>query len=178
MEVWDLYKEDRTLSGKTHVRGEELPNELYHLVIHVWIRNSKGEFVVAQRSGKLLRSPMLWECVGGSVLKGESSVDGAVREVEEELGIRLRPEFGKLVFSQVRKTVDGEKYNDILDVWLFEYDGEIPLEEATTNEVAYAAWMNLEQIKRLQEHQCFMKNMDYFFERADEFREKKKHCMQ
>lgn len=43
----------------------------------------------ARRKQALL--PLMWECVGGSVLRGESSVDGAVREVKEEVGIDLSP---------------------------------------------------------------------------------------
>lgn len=42
-EIWDLYDENRELLGKDHVRGEQLPIDGYHLVVHVWIRNSKGE---------------------------------------------------------------------------------------------------------------------------------------
>lgn len=41
-EIWDLYDENRKLLGKDHVRGEQLPIDGYHLVVHVWIRNSKG----------------------------------------------------------------------------------------------------------------------------------------
>lgn len=40
-EIWDLYNENRELLGKDHVRGEQLPIDGYHLVVHVWIRNSK-----------------------------------------------------------------------------------------------------------------------------------------
>ena len=39
-EIWDLYNENRELLGKDHVRGEQLPIDRYHLVVHVWIRNS------------------------------------------------------------------------------------------------------------------------------------------
>ena len=39
--------------------------------------------------------------------------------------------------SSVRKTrkiIDGKIYNDIMDIWLFEYDGEVDLGNATTDE--------------------------------------------
>ena len=39
-EIWDLYDENRELLGKDHVRGEQLPIDGYHLVVHVWIRTS------------------------------------------------------------------------------------------------------------------------------------------
>lgn len=34
-EIWDLYDENRHIIG-THIRGNELPPEGYHLVVHVW----------------------------------------------------------------------------------------------------------------------------------------------
>ena len=79
-EIWDLYDENRELLGKDHVRGEQLPIDGYHLVVHVWIRNSKGEYLISQCSANRPTFPLMWECVGGSVVKGEDSVQGAIRE--------------------------------------------------------------------------------------------------
>ena len=35
------------LLGKDHIRGEQLPIDGYHLVVHVWIRNSKGQYLIS-----------------------------------------------------------------------------------------------------------------------------------
>lgn len=50
MEIWDLYTEKRERTGTTHPRGEKIPDGFYHLVVHVWIRNSEGKYLIAQRS--------------------------------------------------------------------------------------------------------------------------------
>lgn len=84
-EIWDLYNENRELLGKDHIRGEQLPIDGYHLVVHVWIRNSKGEYLIAQRSANRTAFPLIWECVDGSVVKGEDSLQGALREAKEEV---------------------------------------------------------------------------------------------
>ena len=55
--------------------------------MHVWIRNSKGEYLISQRSANRPTFPLMWECVGGSVVKGEDSMQGAIREAKEEVGI-------------------------------------------------------------------------------------------
>ncbi|MCI8609003.1 MAG: NUDIX domain-containing protein [Firmicutes bacterium] len=123
MEKWDLYTKYREKTGKEHLRGERIPEGFYHLVVHVWIRNSKGEYLMAQRAANRPTFPLMWECAGGSVLMGESSIDGALREVKEEVGLDLEQKAGKLVFSKIRNS-------DIMDVWLFNYDGELQLEAA------------------------------------------------
>ena len=166
-EIWDLYNENRELLGKDHVRGEQLPIDGYHLVVHVWIRNSKGEYLISQRSANRPTFPLVWECADGSVIKGEDSLQGALREVKEEVGVDLLPEKGHVILSDIKKIEFGKVVNKIVDVWLFEYDGEVDLSNATTDEVAQVAWMNREQIKELFEHNMFVETLEYFFTEVD-----------
>lgn len=169
-EIWDLYDENRELLGKDHVRGEQLPIGGYHLVVHVWIRNSKGEYLIAQRSANRPTNPLMWECVDGSVVKGEDSLQGVLREVKEEVGIDLLPEKGQVVLSDIKKIEFGKVVNKIVDVWLFDYDGEVDLGNATTDEVAQVAWMNREQIKELFDANMFVETLEYFFTEVDKER--------
>jgi 8-oxo-dGTP diphosphatase len=164
MELWDLYDEQRRLVGTDHIRGEELPDNCFHLVVHVWIKNSKGEYLISQRAADRPTFPLLWECVGGSVLKGETSLQGALREVKEEVGLDLDGRTGKVIFTKIRKTVGQVKCNDIMDVWLFPYNGEVLLEKATTREVSQTRWASYEDIRKLWEQNLFVPSLDYFFE--------------
>lgn len=163
MEIWDLYNEHRELTGRDHIRGEKVPQGFYHLVVHIWIRNSKGEYLISQRSADRPAYPLMWECVGGSVTKGEDSLTGALRETKEEVGLTLSPEVGKLVYSVVGRVVNGVKFTDIVDVWLFEYDGPVSLEQATTKEVAQTVWMTREQIRELFDTGKMVHTLSYFF---------------
>ncbi len=165
MELWDLYNEKGERIGRDHIRGEEIPEGCYHLVVHVWIRNSKGEYLISQRSADRPTFPLMWECVGGSVTKGEDSLTGALRETQEEVGVVLTPENGMRVFSQVRDYVNGERFADILDVWQFSYDGPVCLESATTCEVAQTVWMTKGQIKELFDAGKLVQTLNYFFNR-------------
>ena len=169
MEVWDLYSEEREVIGE-HIRGTELPEDGFHLVVHVWIRNSAGKYLMAQRSANKPTFPLMWECVGGSVLKGETSIHSAMREVQEEVGLNLRPEDGRLLSTKIRRTIDGKRYNDIVDVWLFQYDGEVPLENATTDEVEQIRWMDRAEIEVLRQENRLVysiKDLSYFFDKME-----------
>lgn len=169
MELWDLYNVRRELTGRDHIRGEEIPQGYYHLVVHVWIQNSKGEYLISQRSADRPTLPLMWECVGGSVMKGEDSLTGALRETQEEVGLKLSPENGKMVYSVVGRVINGVKFADILDVWLFQYDGPISLEQATTHEVAQAAWMTKDQMKELFTSGKLVYTLGYFFDLCGEW---------
>ena len=166
MEIWDLYNRNREIIGE-HIRGTEMPEGGYHLVVHIWIRNSEGKYLMTQRSANKKTYPLAWECVGGSVLKGEESLHAALREVHEEVGIVLSPEDGRKVMTQIRDFAGKVRVNDINDVYLFEYDGLIPLAEATTDEVAQAEWMSRDEIMELYRNGDMVKvikDLSYFME--------------
>lgn len=127
MEIWDIYDGNRRKTGRTAVRGEELKAGEYHLVVHVWVMNAKGEFLLTKRSPDK-SFPGMWECTGGSALAGEDSREAALREVREETGLILDPACGKIVMTLKRK-------DNFADVWLFrtEYDvGNVRLQEGET----------------------------------------------
>ena len=129
MEKWDLYNAKREKSGITVCRGEIIPKGLYHLSVSVWIVNQQGQYLLSQRHPKK-QYPLYWECTGGSVLSGETSLQGAIREVKEELGILLTPGSEKLIYQSRRENVQ-----DFYDVWLFHKD--IKIEEMRLQETEY-----------------------------------------
>ena len=75
----------------------------------------------------------------------------ALRETKEEVGIDLPAESEKIKYSVVGRIVNEAKFADIVDAYVFEYDGDIDLNKATTAEVAQAKWMSLNEIRVLYE---------------------------
>ncbi len=110
MESWDLYTKYRKKTGKEHIRGEQIQEGYYHLVVHVWIQNKKGEYLISQRAANRPIFPLMWECVGNSVLKGKKVLTG-IREAKEEVGIVLEPSQGKKLFSKIRDVIDGQPFS-------------------------------------------------------------------
>lgn len=154
-EIWDIYDQDRKLTGRTQRRGDSLALGDYHLVVHVWMRNSKGEFLISQRAATK-GYPLMWECTGGSALSGDDSITAAMREVEEELGLVVSPNNGVCLLTQM-----GD--NDFCDVWLFNQDfciKEVVLQE---NETIDAKWASLAEIKQMMSEGEFIA-FDYFNE--------------
>lgn len=46
-ELWDLYTADREKTGEFHIRGNELPDGKYHIVVSVWIKNREGKYIIS-----------------------------------------------------------------------------------------------------------------------------------
>lgn len=140
MEKWDLYNAKREKSGITVCRGEIIPKGLYHLSVSVWIVNQQGQYLLSQRHPKK-QYPLYWECTGGSVLSGETSLQGAIREVKEELGILLTPGSEKLIYQSRRENVQ-----DFYDVWLFHKDIKIEEMRLQETEVVDVQWVNPDKL--------------------------------
>jgi len=144
-EYYDLLDENRNLIGKRHKRGESLPQGSYHLVVCSWIVNSKGEFLIAQRSHNKSIAPGIWETPGGSVLSGEDSLTATIREAQEEIGINLLAENG-VVFASYHEE------NCFFDHWLFRQEfnlSDLVLQEDETINVRIATQTEiLELIKQ------------------------------
>ncbi len=162
-EIWDLYNGKREKLGREHVRGERIPDGMFHLVVHVWVRDSNGEYLLSRRAPTRPTYPLLLECVGGSVLKGESSLEGAMREVYEEIGIRPKPSLFRHVHTKLRDTINGVRFGDIMDVYILEYDGDADLAAAPTDEVSETVRVTREELNALWQAGKLVPTLDYFF---------------
>ena len=149
-EIWELLDENGNKVGKA-VPRKDMPEGFYHLGADVWIINSKNEILIQKRSPQKRNEPNVWAMTGGSVIKGEDSLQTIEREVKEELGIDLDMKNIKLV----------KKYK-IGDVWLDTYivRQEINLEDIIMQkeEVCDVKWATFDEIEELYHSQQFMKN--------------------
>ena len=84
-EEWELYDAQGSRTGQKIKRGEPIPPGSYHRVVSVWLVNGKTEVLLSQRHPEK-SYPLLWECTGGCVIAGETSLEGAVREVRGRAG--------------------------------------------------------------------------------------------
>jgi len=88
MEIWDAYdKNFEKIEGVTLVRGEKIPEGMYHLVSDVIVRHTDGTYLLMQRDSKKHFGGMWEATAGGSALQREDPLDCAIRELGEETGI-------------------------------------------------------------------------------------------
>ena len=166
MELWDLYTENRVRTGKTVDRSMygHIWEDYFHLWVQVWIKNSKGQYVFSQRAADKNTDPLKWECVAGHSLAGETSVDAAVREAKEEVGITLDPAKGIKLLTRIRERVDGISHFNIHDVWLFESDEKPNLSKALTpEEVAKTGYRSLDEIVEMYKNGETTENIRYAY---------------
>lgn len=88
MELWDGYdKNFEKIEGLTLVRGEKIPDGVYHLVSEILVRHTDGTYLLMQRDSRKSYGGMWEASAGGSALQGEDALGCAIRELREETGI-------------------------------------------------------------------------------------------
>jgi len=88
MEIWDGCLIDGTLANRDLIRGEPIPQGLYHLASEILVRHTDGDYLLMRRDPRKTNYGGYYEATaGGSALKGENKVSCAIRELWEETGI-------------------------------------------------------------------------------------------
>ena len=142
MEYWDLYDAERRSLGRVHQRGVALPPGAYHLVVSIWTINANNEILLTLRSPDKDLFPDCWENTAGSVLAGETSRQGAVRELFEETGIVVSED--ELWFLGTK-----EKKHAFVDMFVVQKDikySDITLQQGETVD---AKWVSFPELQRI-----------------------------
>jgi len=126
--------EDRVIGVKT--RGDIHALGLMHRAVHILVFNSEGELFLQKRSMTKDENPGQWDTsCAGHVDSGESYLDCAVRELQEELGIVTKIPLEKL-FHVPPSTFNGMEHSP---VYRCDYAGELRLQ---VEEIDEGRWLN------------------------------------
>lgn len=83
-----------------------------------------------------------WECTGGGVQAGETSLQGALRELREEIGVSYAGQDASLLHS-------GRDGNVWIDVWLFRKSPALVSLRLLSKEVTQAKWADRAEYERM-----------------------------
>ena len=161
-EIWDIYDRNKNKTGRFHKRGLPLNKDDYHIIIHAWVVNSNDEVIITKRHESKRICPNMLECTEGSILAGESSVEGAVRELEEEIGLSFKKEEAVFLTSFVL-----EESNTIVDSFMFRRDVKIEDLVLQENEVSDVLIVNREKYLEMCKKGDIISSIRYFYDIYD-----------
>lgn len=141
MELVDVYNERCEKFGYTKER-KSLKDDEYRLSSFIWIINDNDKVLLQQRPSNTKKMPNMWGATAGGVVAGETSVDGAVRELKEELGIDIIKD--ELVFIGSYKRI-----NDFVNVFLCRKNIEISDMVLNFEEVQDVRWFSIKEFEQM-----------------------------
>ena len=157
-ELWDICDINKQKIGKLAQRGEyKFKKGEYHIVVTAIIINSENKILISKRAGSKKTHPLKWECNGGSVLAGETSVQGIIREIKEELGIELL-EKEAIFLKDIRRD---KTPPDFKEFWLFKKDINIQDIKFTDGESTEAKWVTIDEFIQMKNNDEIVKTIEF-----------------
>lgn len=153
MEKRDLYDENKKLTGETILKGELVPKGRYYITVVIFIQNESGEFLIQKR---VMKKDGKWATTGGHPVSGESSKQGIITEIKEELGIDVESRN-----IQLFKTIKTE--DDFVDLYYLKENVNINDVIVQQEEVEKVKWASIEEIKYMIQNNEFSESHTEFF---------------
>lgn len=117
----------------------------------LWLVNERGELLLARRADHIKKDPGLWgPSVTGKVEADETYEQAAIREAEEELGLRTESYQPQFLFATDFDHPDGELRK--FEVYIAKVDSDIIASlKIDSSEVAEVKWIQLGEMRTLLE---------------------------
>src|SRR5215510_12485465 len=140
-EIFDVVNDRDEVIGR-QPRSEVHRLGLLHRAVHVLVFNSRREIFLQKRSMKKDRQPGLWDSsASGHVDSGEDYDACAVRELREEIGLRVSEVPERLFKLAASPETDQEH------VWVYRCEAEGPF-QLHPDEIERGDWFEPDEVMR------------------------------
>ena len=147
MEYIDIFDENNNPTGEVKEKVQAHEDGNFHRTAHVWIMNDKKELLLQKRSATKKSHPNFWDISGaGHIRAGETVIEGAIRELKEELGVEVKED---LQYIATIKSTKNPKNMEFQYVYLLNCNKEIKeyiFEDKEVSEVKYVFYKDLEKM--------------------------------
>ncbi len=131
MEFLDIVDKEDNIIGKAS-RDEVYQKKHRHRIVHILIFNENNEMALQLRSNKVLFCPQHWcTSAGGHVRSKEKYEEAALREYEEELGIRSNLEHLDKIYYQ------SDVISKFLNIFITKYNGPFQVDEEEVEKIDF-----------------------------------------
>ena len=150
-EYLDIWNADGQPTGKKCLKDEAHQKGWFHPTVHIWFYTNTPSLLLQKRGFSKQTYPGFWDVsVAGHVSAGETILEGALREVKEEIGLDIKQTDLRLL--DVRKNTNRFE-NGIIDcefqhVFLAKLDtavSNLKIQEAEVDAVRLFSFEELQQ---------------------------------
>lgn len=149
----DVLEADGSPSGRAKPKAHVHRDGDLHRSVHVWIITPDDRILVQRRAAVKENNPGLWDVsCAGHISAGESTIDAAVREAYEELGIVLGPdELRHIASLRERSVLNQGRYidNEIHEIFVVHRNVDLAALRLQPEEVDDARLVTAEEFRAL-----------------------------
>lgn len=124
----------------------------WHKTVHVWCINDRGEILMQKRAEDKLNFPNYWDIsVAGHISTGESPLMGALREIEEEIGVEAHEDDLDYVTTLPQEFVlhnGGYIDRELCAIYVMSLNKEIKDLAIQHEELSELKWISLRELRK------------------------------
>lgn len=139
MEIRDLYDKNRNKLKRKTIKGIKPKKDEYWLVVFIMLENTDGKFLIQKRS--LIKGGK-WSFTAGHPKTNETSYQGLLTEVKEELGLDIEDE--KILVYQTE--IDDYKIADCYYAKINIDSNALELQKEEVQDVKLATFEEIEEL--------------------------------
>ncbi len=153
MEYLDILDENGNKTSITKLREYAHRDGDWHKVAFIFVVNDKGEIILQRRSKEKQTNPNKWTAsASGHLSAGDSDIEGAIRELEEEIGIKANENDLQYLFTVKEQHIEEDrnlKISHISNVYVLQRNVNIEdliLQKEEVSEVKYVYYKDFEKM--------------------------------
>ena len=159
MELLEVVDDNNNFIGKQEDRRIVHKEGLYHREVSVWIMNLKGELLLQKRASTKKQHPNEWATTAGHIDIGENPLQAAVREIYEEIGLKLKENNLEFLFLEKINASNNNHFKYIYYTKTDKKISEFVIQEEELSELKYISFEEFKNIIRTQ-------NKEYAFSKS------------
>ena len=148
MEYIDIFDENNNPIGTIKEKQQAHEDGNFHRTAHIWIINNKNELLLQKRSATKKTHPNCWDIsAAGHIKAGENVIDGAIRELKEELGVEIEEK--DLQYITTIKSTKNPKNMEFQYVYLLKCNKNVEqyiFKDGEVSDVKYIFYKDLEKM--------------------------------
>ncbi len=151
-EDYDILDENGNKTGQIKPYSLVHRDGDWHKAVHVWVVNDKNEILLQKRSPYVDNYPNMWDISSaGHITVGEDSVTGAIRELNEELGIDIQPEQLALIGTRKKPANPMSLYKnaEFNDVYLLRLSIDLNDIQIQEEEVTHVKFVSINEFQHM-----------------------------
>ncbi len=151
-EQLDILNERAEKTGQSRSYNEAHRDGLMHRSVHIWFLNSQGQILFQKRKKDRIAYPSYWDIsVSGHISAGQTSIEAAQMETEEEIGLTLPAEAYIYLFTVEQHIALNNRThvdNEFQDVFVVYSDIDISKLKLSEEEVEEVRWIDIGEFER------------------------------
>jgi len=166
-EYFDILDENGDKTGKIKLRSEVHRDGDWHKAVHIWILNENGDVLLQRRCATKDSNPnMLDISSAGHLSAGNNSLEGALRELKEELNLDVKAEELQFIktlkrSSKYTETFINNEFDDLYILITNKKISEMKFQEDEISEIFFVPYKKFKEMVRNKQPDLLMHTEEF-----------------